>query len=52
MRKLDALQKCVICNQVLSVISNEEIMSGERLTIIIDTKNNGEIKSITFKKGE
>lgn len=52
MKKLDALQKCIIGNQVLSIVNKEDLVAGERVTITIDTKKNGEIKSISVKKGE
>ena len=52
MKKLDALQKCIIGNQVLSFINKGEMIAGERVTITIDTKKSGEIKSISIKKGE
>ena len=52
MKNLDALQKCIIGNQILSIINKEDLVAGERVTITIDTKKNGEIKSISVKKGE
>lgn len=52
MKKLDALQKCIIGNQVLSIVNKEELIAGERVTITIDTKKSGEIKNISIKKGE
>lgn len=52
MRKVDALQKCVIGNKVLQAINNDELEAGETVTIVITTKKNGELKSLVIKKGE
>ena len=52
MKKLDALQKCIVGNQILSIINKEELIAGERVTITIDTRKSGEIKNISIKKGE
>ena len=52
MKKLDALQKTVIANKVLSTITRLDIEAGEVVTIRIETKRNGEIKNVEVEKGE
>lgn len=49
---LNPLNKCIITNKILSIVNNEDIVAGERITIVIDTKKNGDIKNLTVKKGE
>ena len=52
MKKVDPLQKCVIINAVHRLINNTDMMAGEKMTVVIETKRNGEIKSINVTKGE
>ena len=52
MKKVDPLQKCVIINAVHRLINNTDMMAGEKMIIVIETKRNGEIKSINVTKGE
>lgn len=52
MKKIDALQKTIIANKVLSQINKIEIDAGEVVTIKIETKRNGELKTITVEKGD
>ena len=52
MKKVDPLQKCVIINAVHRLINNTELMAGDKMTIVIETKRNGELKSLTVKEGE
>lgn len=52
MKKVDALQKCVISNKVLQFLNSDELEAGETVTIVITTKKNGELKSMVVKKGE
>ena len=52
MKKVDPLQKCVIINAVHRLINNTDLMTGEKMTIVIETKKNGELKTLTVTKGE
>lgn len=52
MKKVDSLQKCVIANKILEVINREELEAGEKMTIVIETKKTGELKSLAVTKGE
>ena len=52
MKKVDQLQKCVIINAVHRLINNTELMAGDKMTIVIETKRNGELKTLTVKEGE
>lgn len=52
MKKVDALQKCVIGNKVLQAINNDDLNAGETVTIVITTKKTGELKSLVIKKGD
>ena len=52
MKKVDPLQKCVIINAVHRLINSADMKAGEKMTIVIETKKNGELKSLTVKEGE
>ena len=52
MKKVDPLQKCVIINAVHRLINSADMIAGEKMTIVIETKKNGELKSLTVTKGE
>ena len=52
MKKVDPLQKCVIINTVHRLINSADMKAGEKMTIVIETKRNGELKSLTVTKGE
>lgn len=52
MKKVDPLQKCVIINAVHRLINSTDMKAGEKITIVIETKRNGELKSLTVKEGE
>ena len=52
MKKVDPLQKCIIINAVHRLINSADIKAGEKMTIVIETKRNGELKSLTVKEGE
>lgn len=52
MKKVDPLQKCVIINAVHRLINNTDMVAGDKMNIVIETKRNGEIKSINVTKGE
>ena len=52
MKKVEPLQKCVIINAVHRIINNTELMAGDKMTIVIETKKNGELKSLIVTKGE
>ena len=52
MKKVDPLQKCIIINAVHRLINSADIKGGDKMTIVIETKKNGELKSLTVTKGE
>lgn len=52
MKKVDPLQKCVIVNKIQQLINNDDFRAGEKMTIVIETKRTGELKSLTVTKGE
>ena len=52
MKKIDPLQKCIIINAVHRLINSADMKVGEKMTIVIETKRNGELKSLTVKEGE
>lgn len=52
MKKVDPLQKCVIINAIHRIINSDELIAGEKMTIVIETKKNGELKSLAVTKGE
>ena len=52
MKKVDPLQKCVIVNKIQQLINKDEFRAGEKVTIVIETKRTGELKSLTVTKGE
>lgn len=52
MRKVDPLQKCVITNKVLEAINKDDLRAGEKVTITIETKKTGELKSLVYEKGD
>lgn len=52
MKKVDPLQKCVIINAVHRLINSADMKAGEKIIIAIETKRNGELKSLTVKEGE
>ena len=52
MKKVDPLQKCVIINTIHRLINSDELMAGEKMTIVIETTRNGDLKSLTVKEGE
>lgn len=49
---LDPLQKCIIANQINQEFNSAPIISGEKITIVIETKKNGDLKNLTITKGE
>ena len=52
MKKVNPLQKCVIVNKIQQIINKDDFRAGEKMTIVIETKKTGELKSITVTKGE
>lgn len=52
MKKVDTLQKCVIVNKIQQLINKDDFRAGEKVTIVIETKRTGELKSLTLEKGE
>ena len=52
MKKVDPLQKCVIVNKIQQLINKDDFRAGEKVTIVIETKRTGELKSLTVRKGE
>ena len=52
MKKVDPLQKCVIINAIHRLINSDDLMAGDKMTIVIETKRNGELKTLTVTKGE
>ena len=52
MKKVDPLQKCVIVNKIQQLINKDDFRAGEKITIAIETKRTGELKSLTVTKGE
>ena len=52
MKKVDPLQKCVIVNKIQQLINKDDFRAGEKVTIAIETKRTGELKSLTVTKGE
>ena len=52
MKKVDPLQKCVIVNKIQQLITKDDFRAGEKVTIVIETKRTGELKSLTVTKGE
>ena len=52
MKKVDPLQKCVIINAVHRLLNSADMKAGEKMTNVIETKRNGELKSLTVTKGE
>ena len=52
MKKVDPLQKCVIVNKIQQLINKDDFRAGEKMTIVIETKRTGELKSLKVKKGE
>lgn len=52
MKKVDPLQKCVIVNKIQQLINKDDFRAGEKVTIVIETKRTGELKSLTVTKGE
>lgn len=52
MKKVDPLQKCVIVNKIQQLINKDDFRAGEKMTIVIETKRTGELKSLTVTKGE
>ena len=52
MKKVDPLQKCIIINAVHRLINSADIKAGEKMFVVIETKRNGELKSLTVKEGE
>ena len=52
MKKVNPLQKCVIVNKIQQLINKDDFRAGEKMTIVIETKKTGELKSLTVAKGE
>ena len=52
MKKVDPLQKSIIINAVHRLINSADMKAGDKMTIVIETKRNGELKSLTVAKGE
>ena len=52
MKKVDPLQKCIIINSIHRLINSADMKAGDKMTIVIETKRNGELKSLTVKEGE
>ena len=52
MKKVDSLHKCVIINAVHRLINSDDLMAGDKMIIVIETKRNGELKSLSVTKGE
>ena len=52
MKKVNPLQKCVIVNKIQQIINKDDFRAGEKMTIVIETKKTGELKSLTVTKGE
>ena len=52
MKKVNPLQKCVIVNKIQQLINKDDFRAGEKVTIVIETKKTGELKSIALTKGE
>lgn len=52
MKKVDPLQKCVIVNKIQQLINKDDFRAGEKMTIVVETKRTGELKSLTVTKGE
>ena len=52
MKKVDPLQKCVIINAIQRLINSDDMKAGEKMIIAIETKKNGELKSLTVTEGE
>ena len=52
MKKVNPLQKCVIVNKIQQLINKDDFRAGEKVTIVIETKRTGELKSLTVTKGE
>ena len=52
MAKLNQMQKCVVTNRILSMLNNDTMQGGETITIVIETKKNGDLKNIEIKKGD
>ena len=49
---LDPLQKCIIANKILSDFNQSDIIPGEKITIVIETKKNGDMKSLVIERSE
>ena len=52
MKKVNPLQKCVIVNKIQQLINKDDFRAGEKVTIVIETKKTGELKSLALTKGE
>lgn len=52
MAKMNQMQKCTIANQILAQFNNNNFDGGEKITIEIETKRNGDLKNLTITKGE
>ena len=52
MKKVEPLQKCVIINAIHRLINSADMKAGDKMSIVIETKRNGELKSLTVKEGE
>ena len=52
MKNIPIETKCKICNQILQILQRNEIASGSKIDIHIETTKSGAIKKIVLKEGE
>lgn len=51
-KELNSLQKCMIVNKALQALQQETIKGGETITVVIETKKNGDMKNFTVERSE
>ena len=52
MKNITVETKCKIGNQILQILQRNEITSGSKIDIHIETTKSGAIKKIEMKEGE
>lgn len=52
MKNINIETKCKIGNQILQILQRNEIASGSKIDIHIETTKSGAIKKIEMKEGE
>lgn len=52
LKEIDVMTKCKIGNQILTMLTNNNIAAGDKITITIETTRSGAIKEIEIKEGE